>query len=63
MSERRQLKRRFERDVRLIRRMFRWLFSSISEGERRKNFRLYRRMRHAIHQLNLCRELARSFDQ
>jgi hypothetical protein len=55
-------KQQFERDVRMIRSMFGFFYCSIQEKERRENFRLYRRLKHAIHQLNLCRELARTLD-
>jgi hypothetical protein len=55
-------KRQFENDMKAIRRNFGFFYWTISERERRKNSHLYKRMKYAIHQLNLCRELARSLD-
>ena len=62
MSKARKSNKQFEKDMKAVRGMFGYLYCSISEIERRENFRLYRQMKRAIHQLNLCRELARSLD-
>jgi hypothetical protein len=62
MSKAQKSNKQFEKDMKAVRGMFVYLHYSISEIERRENFRLYRKMKRAIHQLNLCRELARSLD-
>lgn len=57
-----KLEKRFEADIKLVRRCFAEIISRLSRSEREENVRLRDQLKHGKRQLRLCRELARSLN-
>ncbi len=59
----RQPDKQFEYDIKLIRARFSEIMLALPVHERKSSSRLRSRIRHAIRQLRLCRDLASSLDR